>query len=122
MQAHHHRSVWGPRFWGFIHSASLAADATDLLKIRALLKETCLTVPCEVCAPHADEYFKAHPEYDAIDSADALFAFYVHFHNAVNARTDSCHGQWTVARARAFYSKPPRAPCNTVAVALAVKA
>ena len=25
-----------------------------------------------------------------------------------------------VARARAFYSKPPRAPCNTVAVALAV--
>ena len=115
--SHLHNTVWGPYFWGFIHSYSLTAAADEVAHARDLLKRVCLTVPCSVCKPHADEYFRDRPEYDRIDTQAALFKFYVDFHNAVNLRTDSCHGQWTVEQARQKYSKPPPRPCSALLVA-----
>ena len=106
-----HRTVWGPRFWSYIHTTSLTTP--DVAATKASLKQIVETVPCSECAPHARSYMQKHAkQYEAITTAAELFAFYVHFHNAVNARLGNEHGEWSVERARAFYSKSPPRFCG----------
>ena len=80
-----HRSVWGPRYWAFIHTAAMTA--TDVPTTKATLRSVVENVPCSECAPHARQYMQQHAsEYAAITTAPQLAAFYVAFHNAVSAR------------------------------------
>ena len=114
-----HRSVWGPRYWAFIHTAAMTA--TDVPTTKATLRSVVENVPCSECAPHARQYMQQHAsEYAAITTAPQLAAFYVAFHNAVSARVGNEHGVWTAERAREFYSKPPPRFCGRSIAAAAL--
>jgi len=84
--------VWGPPFWFSLHVSSANYPVTASNLTRELMKNRILAlpieIPCSACRPHAHEYIESRrSELDSICSGrDALFAFYVDFHNKVNER------------------------------------
>lgn len=84
--------VWGPPFWMSLHisAANYPIKATknvaELMKNR--IRALAIELPCQSCRPHAYAFISDN-EYrlDHVCSGrDALFDFFVDFHNKVNSR------------------------------------
>ena len=84
--------VWGPAFWFSLHNGAIyypiKASPTWCERMKYFILGIPVMVPCEKCSDHATAYIEAN--YDNLDNAvsgrDALFKFYLDFHNFVNKR------------------------------------
>ena len=81
---------WGPSFWFFLHTSSLAYPVTPSSPhVKAAIDFLILLpnlLPCPYCQQHARDYVSKANLVQATMSRQSLFEFYVHFHNAVNQR------------------------------------
>lgn len=84
-------TVWGPHMWFGIHSIALgypdAPSSRDRDNYRAFFNNLDQVLPCQTCADHYKQYVISNSLKDEdMASADALFAWTVRLHNAVNKR------------------------------------
>ena len=84
--------VWGPPLWFSLHSsaAHYPHNASPMVRDRMVNRILALPVeiPCASCRPHARAYIESKRDLlpEICSTRDALFAFYVDFHNKVNQR------------------------------------
>ena len=83
--------VWGPAFWFSLHNgaARYPVNASPLWRqrMKSFIMGIPVMVPCEKCADHATAYIESRSDLDqVVRNKDALFSFFVDFHNFVNER------------------------------------
>ena len=127
--------VWGPSMWASIHAIAIGypehPSSVDAQAYRNFFANLHLVLPCQACADHYKEHWKANPINNKdLQSADALFAWTVRLHNAVNSKLGK--PALTVEEARAAIASraaaknvrlepdAPRAPMSTSSVLLAI--
>lgn len=86
--------IWGPKKWKDLHCMSLTYPnepmSPDMFYMIDYINRIPVILPCEICRKHSKEYLDSHclDIVDAVKSKYNLFAFFVHFHNEVNKRTN----------------------------------
>jgi len=89
-----HPSVFGPPLWFSLHNAAAHYPDNPAPLARERMKNIILAlpilIPCKNCQEHATAYIeKNYNDLDRIcSSRDAVFKFFVDFHNHVNVRYD----------------------------------
>ena len=82
--------IFGKYFWGTMHLTALGApktlDATQTNTYNAFFTNIAQVLPCESCKEHLRQTYSEIPLDDALAGSDALFAWTVNVHNAVNKR------------------------------------
>jgi hypothetical protein len=94
LYSHGHVSpdIWGRHYWFMFHLGSynypLCASSIVSQQMKQFILGIPYMLPCEECRSHALLYINnLYDELDTITSGrDALFKFFVDFHNAVNKR------------------------------------
>ena len=85
--------VWGEGVWLFLHLGSLVANQVlskeEAEKYWGFIEGLPYMMPCKSCAVHARAYVDASraDRKNICATRDSLLAFFVRFHNSVNART-----------------------------------
>jgi hypothetical protein len=52
---------WGPLLWNVFHSLAEWSDRRDIIyRWKRVMEITSVTIPCEVCRRHMQEYLRAH--------------------------------------------------------------
>ncbi len=82
-------AYWGPHVWAAIHLICLGAPESftsgDAASYRVFFENLPNVLPCDVCKNHLIENLRQVPIDTALSSGrDALFAWSVKLHNAVN--------------------------------------
>lgn len=102
-------NVWGAGMWKFLHLSALAypEKASPICANNTInfILSLPMMLPCVICNAHAREYIERNSgnlRYIA-SGRDALFAFYVDFHNQVNKRNGK--RLISVEEAMGIYSK-----------------
>lgn len=100
-----HPNVWGRHFWFTIHFAALGypeePGAEDRRHYKDFYENLHHILPCGKCAMHYRQHLAKHPI--DVSSRQALFAWTVTIHNAVNAKGGK--PIWTLDRATAYYER-----------------
>lgn len=85
-------TIWGPACWYTLHNMALnypeKASPICAQKCMNFIRALPCMIPCENCGEHATKFVNDHePLLPSIASGrEPLFAFFVEFHNYVNAR------------------------------------
>jgi hypothetical protein len=83
-------NIWGPHFWTTLHYIASAYDDNPNPSVKMAMKTFIRSIPtllpCKECPDHAFDYIKKANLDSAVSNRSQLFAFFVHFHNAVNIR------------------------------------
>jgi len=100
--------IWGPPLWFIIHMVALMyprlPTAAEKTKARNFFTGLQKVLPCDYCKKHfAEELKSMDPK--AFASRDSLFAWTVHFHDKVSARTHSKQPRHSVEFWRNYYKK-----------------
>lgn len=101
-------SIWGPALWYLIHMQALMYSSKPTQTQRRQMIDFFVgladVLPCQSCANHYKQELASLPP-NTFDSRDTLFAWTVHFHNKVSARTKNPQPQHTVAFWKRHYKK-----------------
>lgn len=87
--------------WRTVHFVALGFDEDHRDAYVAFYRSLVHAIPCSACSTHYAEMLKLDPVEQHVQDADALFAWTVEIHNAVNERLGK--PTWTVDQAKEFY-------------------
>ncbi len=81
------KMIWGEPTWWFLHT--VAHKVVDFPKVRSgllnIIYQTCVNLPCPVCAKHAKTYLDGI-NFNTIQTKEDLKRVLFVFHNVVNER------------------------------------
>lgn len=84
--------VWGPAFWFSLHNGAnqfpIEASPCIIDRTVGFIRGLPMMLPCVECKEHANRYIAEHDSelHTVCKTRNALFKFYVNFHNSVNER------------------------------------